>query len=461
VRGVRLDYSLSGLLSGRLERVAVDGLAITLDLTGDAPLLGSLQPLLFGGESGGGQTEPIPPLSITDLRIEAKTSAGVVLAIGDGQARTVGDGETAIEMSLQEIVLGGKAIASGRFSANVSAAQAIGTADFVVTDLSVPDRLAGLSARVRLAFDASDGVVTLRLLEDATLAATRASPVFLQSLGIPSEIAGQVTQGFAARLKSPTPVAVISRDAAALDGTLQLAIPGLADLSLTLPIDLRAEGNQVRGQLRAPAELRLAQLRYGGIAELLEPTVFTVAEAEITGGFDYRMTLGGPPFRLNSQDVEAVITPGQITLTPGRIEIAEAQIEIPARRLAANGVSATVETTDAETRIGFQISSVRQTGPEAQFAPFTVTGEATRKGDEWRGTAKGAGPNGIGRFAARGSYDSTTAPPSSRSSLRLAVPNQGWWCRHLVPCRPLAARRRGKPICPGRRRALEAPAPWC
>ena len=465
VRGVRLDYSLSGLLAGRLERVAVDGLAITLDLTGNAPLLGSLQPLLSGGGSGSGESRPLPPLLLTDLRVDAQTPVGIVRTVGNGQIRTANDGETAIEMSLQEITLGGNAVASGRLSVSLAPArteailalraresaltfnaratignplgsQATGTVDLSVTDLSMPNRIAGLDARVRLAIDAAEGILTVRFPEDATLAATQVSPAFLQGLGVPNEIAGQLTQGFAARLQAPEadgPVAIASRDdgtvAVVLDGTLHLKLPGLVDLSLTLPADIRAGPDRIRGQLRSPAVLRLTKLRYGGLIELLEPIVISLAEAEVTvapdpaGGndLDYRLALDAPAIRLQSQDVKATFTSGRITLTPGRTEIAEAQIAIPAYGLVAKDVSATLDVADNETRVGFQIASFRQTGPAAMFAPFSVTGLAIRKGGVWTGNAKGEGPDGIGRIMASGRHDGATARGQARITLEPLV----------------------------------------
>lgn len=430
VRSVLLDYSLSGLMAGRLDWVAMDGLVIALDATGDAPLLGSLQPLLSSSDSSRGGSSPLPPLSLTDLRIDVQTTAGTVSAIGDAQVQTSSDGETAVELSLNEITFNGTAIASGQFSVTLPTVKATGTIDFALTGVSVPDRVAGLDAHARLAIDAAEDIVTLRLREDATLAATQVSPAFLQSLGIPPAISNQIEHGFAARLQAPGadgPVAIAARDggavAVALNGTLHVTVPGLADLSLALPADIRAERDRLRVQLRAPSDVRLTKFRYGGIAELLAPTVVTVAEADVTIApvLAYRVVLSGPAFRLQSQDVEAIVTPGRITLTADRAEISEAQIEIPAYGVVAGGLSATLDATNSETRIGFHIASVRQTGSEAMIAPIKVTGQATRTDDVWRGTATGEGPGGVGRIVASGSHDGATARGQARIALEPLV----------------------------------------
>ena len=517
VRSLRLDFTPSGLLVGRLERVAIDGLTITLNLTGDGPALGSLQPLLSGGGNGGREPTPIPSLSLTDFHIEAQLPAGRVRAAGEGQVRTDDGRETTVEISLQEIALDDRAVASGRLSAtltdtladvtlalnaeaaaidasatiedplgapiwrlNVTAAvdaaeplwaalalpapqsgrarltlegegrapalselataddrlrrlfggQATGTIDFSVADVSVPEHVTGLNARVRLAIDGAEGIVTLGLPEDATVAAKQISPSLLRNLGIPGEIADKLGQGLAARLaplSADSPVAVASPDgdavAMALDGTLHLAIPGFTDLSLTLPAAIRAGRDRASGQLRAPADLHLKTLRYDEIAELLEPTVLALAEANVMlgaeTGLDYRVALEGPALRLrlNPQDAnatDATIVPGRVTAVPGRAEIAEARIEIPAYELVADGLAATLETVDDETRIGFQIASLLQT---TLLAPMAVTGQANRKGTVWQGSAQGKGPGGIGLIDASGSHDSATA----RGQARVAV----------------------------------------
>ncbi len=509
VRSLRLDFTPSGLLVGRLERVAIDGLSVTLNLTGDGPALGSLQPLLSGGGNGGGESTPLPSLSLTDFHIEAQLPEGLVRATGEGQVQTTDSGETTVELSLQEIALDDRAVASGQLSAtftdtlanatlalnaeaaaidasatiedplgapiwrlNLSAAvdatepllaalahpapqsgrarlilegegrtpalselataddrlrrlfggQATGTVDVSVADVSVPEHVTGLNARVRVAIDGAEGIVTLGLPEDATVAAKQVSPSFLRNLGIPGEITDKFAQGLAARLaplSADSPVAVASPDggavAMAFDGTLHLAIPRFADLSLTLPLGIRAGRDRITGQLRAPADLHLKTLRYDEIAELLEPAALALVEANVTmrpeTGLDYRMAFEGSALhlRLNPQDanaIDATISPGRVAVVPGRTEIAEARIEMPAYEVVADGLAATLETIDDETRIGFQIASLQQT---TLLAPIAVTGQANRTGTVWQGSAKGKGPGGIGLIDASGSYDGATA----------------------------------------------------
>lgn len=526
VRSLRLDFSLSGLLAGRLERVSVDGLTVILNLTGDDPPLGSLQPLLSGGGGRRDEPTPLPPLSLTDFHIEAQMPAGLVRATGDGQIQTADGGESAVEISLREIAFDDRAIASGQLSARLAAAraeatlalraeagafavdasatiedplgspawrldltaaadaasplwaslalpapqsgrarlalqgegrapplseittaddwlmrllgnQATGTVDFSATDVSVPDRVAGLDASIRLAIEGEEGIVTLRLPDEASLAATQVSPAFLQNLGISDEIAKKFASGLGAHLaplSADIPVAIASRDgdavAVALDGTLHLAIPELADLSLTLPADIHVGRDRVRGRLRAPADLRLKTLRYDEIAELLEPAVVALAEAHVSlgpeAGLDYRVALEGPDLRLrlHPQDadaIEATISPGRATVRPGRAEIAEARIEVPAYGLVADGLAATLKTTDDETGIGFQIASLTQTGADPLFAPITVTGQAKHTGSVWQGAALGKGSGGIGLVNASGSHDGATARGQAHVALEPLV----------------------------------------
>ena len=81
-RALTVAYAPDDLIDGRIDGVEVDGLTLRLDLTGNGPLLGSLQ-LLLGGETGGAPP-PLPPLGLRDATVRARTPLGEVVAELDG-----------------------------------------------------------------------------------------------------------------------------------------------------------------------------------------------------------------------------------------------------------------------------------------------------------------------------------------------------------------------------------------
>ncbi len=83
-REVRIAYEPGALIRGRIDRISLEGLVLKLDLTGGAPPLGSLQPLL---EGPGERSEiPLPTLELSAARIAAKTPLGPMTAQIDGEA---------------------------------------------------------------------------------------------------------------------------------------------------------------------------------------------------------------------------------------------------------------------------------------------------------------------------------------------------------------------------------------
>lgn len=89
VDAVTLTYRPGGLLAGRLEEAAIDGLRLRLDLSGAGPPLGSLQPLLQRGEgaAGGGMMPAVVILSRG--QIKAVAPAGDMAAGVSGRWRPV------------------------------------------------------------------------------------------------------------------------------------------------------------------------------------------------------------------------------------------------------------------------------------------------------------------------------------------------------------------------------------
>ena len=83
-RALRVTYDPGEVLRGIIDRVAIEGLSVQLDLTGGAPPLGSLQPLL---ERPGERSEiPLPALELSAARITAKTPLGLMTVHIDGEA---------------------------------------------------------------------------------------------------------------------------------------------------------------------------------------------------------------------------------------------------------------------------------------------------------------------------------------------------------------------------------------
>ncbi|MCH8091289.1 MAG: YdbH domain-containing protein, partial [Proteobacteria bacterium] len=80
-----LAYDLSGLMDGRIGAVTIVRPAITADLTGGRPLLGSLQPLLTG-KGTAGEGVPLPPITVTGGRIEAASPMGPLTLTFEGEA---------------------------------------------------------------------------------------------------------------------------------------------------------------------------------------------------------------------------------------------------------------------------------------------------------------------------------------------------------------------------------------
>lgn len=79
-----VTYDLDGLLAGRLGSVTAEGLTVEVDLTGDGPPLGSLQPLLAGAEAGVGWAW-LPPIRVSGGWLELASPAGRAAVEYDGE----------------------------------------------------------------------------------------------------------------------------------------------------------------------------------------------------------------------------------------------------------------------------------------------------------------------------------------------------------------------------------------
>ncbi len=90
---VIVAYTPSGLVAGRIESVVLDGVRLKLDLRGGKPPLGSLQNLAAGGEPEAETAAPaLPPITLSDARVEVLTPIGPVTGRLEGVVRPDEDG---------------------------------------------------------------------------------------------------------------------------------------------------------------------------------------------------------------------------------------------------------------------------------------------------------------------------------------------------------------------------------
>ncbi|MFQ5774420.1 MAG: YdbH domain-containing protein [Kiloniellaceae bacterium] len=178
-RSIRVAYSAAGLFAGRLDAVAVDGLSLTLDLTGAGPPLGSLQPLIAGG--GRGAAPGIPPVTVSGGHVYATTPLGTVGASVEGAVRSGSGGALAASLAFDAEGEPGRARgtldATGAPGGEISGtlivedgalalpgAQVRGLAGRVTFALR-----AGLPERVEAAFSLGEVAVPGAAFEDASL----------------------------------------------------------------------------------------------------------------------------------------------------------------------------------------------------------------------------------------------------------------------------------------------------
>ncbi|MCH7794867.1 MAG: YdbH domain-containing protein [Proteobacteria bacterium] len=129
VRALRIGYRPTALLRGEIENIAVAGLVLRLDLSGAAPPLGSLQPLLANRD--GGAPGPLPVIEFSDIRMEVATRFGPMVATLDGEAWPEDAGEIAGAFSFTLASAQGRLI--GAFDLSRTAAGAM-TGNLVVED---------------------------------------------------------------------------------------------------------------------------------------------------------------------------------------------------------------------------------------------------------------------------------------------------------------------------------------
>ena len=118
---IQADYDLGGLIAGdgpeAIAQVTIAGVTARIDLTGETPMLGSLQPLIEAGEADertGPSDVLLPKILLSELRVEAETPLGAMTATASGEAGSSGPG--AVTLDLATTVEGALGRLSGRTS---------------------------------------------------------------------------------------------------------------------------------------------------------------------------------------------------------------------------------------------------------------------------------------------------------------------------------------------------------
>lgn len=118
VAELRLSYTPDSLLARRVEAVDITGLRMKLDLTGAAPPLGSLQAALTPRDTPADAAPPLalPPVRVSDARIDAATPTGPVTAELSGEVAPQDGGRLRADFDLSLAAALGARV-SGRLSA--------------------------------------------------------------------------------------------------------------------------------------------------------------------------------------------------------------------------------------------------------------------------------------------------------------------------------------------------------
>ncbi len=99
VKSVRVRYSLADLLEPRVERVEIEGLSLSLDLSEGAALFGSLQPFIDGFEPEPGSA-PLPQVRLSDARVNAATPLGPATLFLNGTLQEETSGRLVLDLDI-------------------------------------------------------------------------------------------------------------------------------------------------------------------------------------------------------------------------------------------------------------------------------------------------------------------------------------------------------------------------
>ena len=115
IQNLSVTYRLSELLDGSVDSVVLEEPQLTLDLSGDGPLLGPLERLASGGP--GGADTSIPAVEVVGGRLDAASPSGPLSLAIDGRLRPLAGREISLESTFRLEspfgVLAGSATGSG------------------------------------------------------------------------------------------------------------------------------------------------------------------------------------------------------------------------------------------------------------------------------------------------------------------------------------------------------------
>lgn len=274
-----LTYDWRELSFGQLRDITIDDAVIKLDLTGDSPPLGSLQALIetltpedqersgdSGEEDGEATGPPIPPISFSGGRIEARTPAGPITLDASGVFEVAEDDR--MRVTAQVAGEGEPGRAEGQVEAELLDGWPVRLrADLALTDFVLPQVTA---QDAKLAIDFSEEALAVDL--DLATAEGRA----ILALFLQSETA--LLDVWPAFL-SDTPLASLEGHAIAGQGAFALedfTLPGtLSDANADLVFDLALRDGAVHLDLPDPARLSAkiapAPVRQAGLPDGLLP----------------------------------------------------------------------------------------------------------------------------------------------------------------------------------------------
>ena len=296
-------YDLERLVAGQVDEVSIAGLRLKADLTGDGPVLGSLQPLLA---TGGGGPPALPAIRLAGGRVDATTPIGPVAIELDGEA--LPDRDRALNATFTVGVesdlgrLRGLVGVSGRDPQSLTASLVIDEASLRLPG-AVVDRLTG-TVDFTLANGTPDSLIARLDFAEATLKGADFAGGDIALELTPTEAAVAGTLGTAnqalnialrARL---TDYRTQPKLALELSGRITAASPIWALLSLPPPaagrglINLRLDGDvPARTDWPGAVDQLLPWLRAADLRGRLDLEVADVAYPGWMGGLDGRVGL--------------------------------------------------------------------------------------------------------------------------------------------------------------------------
>jgi len=228
---IAVAFRPGALIAGEVDDISIDGLRLRLDLTGAGSPLGSLQPLLEGGNGAAGPAAMPAVVTLSHSRIEAATSSGEATAAVSGRWRPAAG---TANLSLSDIVLPQVELETSRFEFAV-------TSDRIDATATAQSRNESLNVDLSATIESWRGDPTLALDLDGSLApgTWRISPLPSVGQGTMS-----VSLHIGGRLQ---PIKELSGVVGAMDWLRGADLGGLVDASLA-DVVLRDRAEGISGQ---------------------------------------------------------------------------------------------------------------------------------------------------------------------------------------------------------------------